>query len=192
MYPVRLFETLLSSSISFKSLLGLKWKKNQTAISFQWLQTNVSVDHVDTYSPIRFTLFLHLYEIVEGLYFHYSLSVCLSVYQCVCVSVCPALLVNKIPAKRMNRFGCGFAKWLLTSVAQTYQNWWPLVKSQGHSDVIPSSLNSDKWMMNKLETYIFPDIRLSINQIFRSFRNICRFTSNDLPTWLEQSSSSGC
>ena len=47
---------------------------------------------------------LHLHEIVEGLYFHFSLSVCLSV----CVSVCPALLVNKIPAERMNRFGRGF------------------------------------------------------------------------------------
>ena len=36
-------------------------------------------------------LFLHLHKIVEGLYFHCSLSVCVSV----CVSGCPALLVNK-------------------------------------------------------------------------------------------------
>ena len=32
--------------------------------------------------------------------------VCVSV----CVSVCPALLVNKIPAERMNRFGRDFRK----------------------------------------------------------------------------------
>ena len=36
---------------------------------------------------------LHLHKIVEGLYFHYSLSECLSV---------------KIPAEQMNRFGRGF------------------------------------------------------------------------------------
>ena len=40
--------------------------------------------------------FLHLHEIEEGLYFHCNLS------------VCPALLVNKIPAKRMHQFGRGF------------------------------------------------------------------------------------
>ena len=45
-------------------------------------------------------VFLHLHEIVEGLYFRFSLSVC--------VSECPALLVNKIPAERMHRFGRGF------------------------------------------------------------------------------------
>ena len=48
--------------------------------------------------------FLHLHEIVEGLYFHCSLSVCV----CLCLSVCPALLVNKIPPERMHRFGHGF------------------------------------------------------------------------------------
>ena len=39
---------------------------------------------------------------MEGLYFHCSLSVCLS------VSPALALLVNKIPAERMYRFGRGF------------------------------------------------------------------------------------
>ena len=34
------------------------------------------------------------------------LSVCLCV--CVCMCVCPAVLVNKIPAKRMHRFGRSF------------------------------------------------------------------------------------
>ena len=49
-----------------------------------------------------FSDFLHLHEILEGLYFHCSLSVCLS--------VCPALLVNYIPAERINQFGRGFRK----------------------------------------------------------------------------------
>ena len=45
------------------------------------------------------TLFLslHLHKIVKGLYFHSSLSVCLS-----------GFLVNKIPAERMNQFGRSF------------------------------------------------------------------------------------
>ena len=45
------------------------------------------------------------------IYFNFNLSVC--------VSVCPALFVNKIPAKRMSRFGQVFAKWLLIALAQT-------------------------------------------------------------------------
>ena len=53
---------------------------------------------------INRVILLHLHEIVEGLYFHFSLSVCLSV--CVCVS--GSFLVNKIPAERMHRFRRGF------------------------------------------------------------------------------------
>ena len=34
--------------------------------------------------------------------------VCVCVCVSVCLSVCPALLVNKIPAEQMNRFGRGF------------------------------------------------------------------------------------
>ena len=49
--------------------------------------------------------FLRLHKIVEGLYFHFSLSVCLSV----CLCVCPTLLFNKILAKRMHRFGRDFS-----------------------------------------------------------------------------------
>ena len=52
--------------------------------------------------------FLHLHKVVEGLYFHCSLSVCL----CVCVS---GILVNKIPAD----LNAVFAKWLLTTLART-------------------------------------------------------------------------
>ena len=49
----------------------------------------------DVYSVLYNILFTPP-KIVEGLYFHCNLSVC--------VSVCPALLVNKIPAERMNLF----------------------------------------------------------------------------------------
>ena len=59
---------------------------------------------------------------MEGFYFHYSLSVCVSVCLCVefyfhcslsvcvsvCLCVCPTLLVNKIPAEWMHRFRRGF------------------------------------------------------------------------------------
>ena len=72
-----------------------------------------SISKVSTISRILIQIcmlraFLHLHEIVEGLYFHCSLSVCVCV--CVCLSVCVSgwILVNKIPAERMNRFGCGF------------------------------------------------------------------------------------
>ena len=51
---------------------------------------------------------LHLHEIVEGLYFHCSLSVCVCVSVCLSVCVSGWILVNKIPAERMNRFWCGF------------------------------------------------------------------------------------
>ena len=34
--------------------------------------------------------------------------VCVCVCVSVCISVCPAVLVNKIPAEQMNRFGRGF------------------------------------------------------------------------------------
>ena len=53
--------------------------------------------------------FLHFYEIVEGLYFHSSLSLCVCVCVCVRLSVCVSnFLVNKIPAERIHRFGRGF------------------------------------------------------------------------------------
>ena len=57
------------------------------------------------YQDYGFSIFLHLHEIVEGLYFYFSLSVCVSV----CLSLCVSnFLVNKIPAERMHRFGRGF------------------------------------------------------------------------------------
>ena len=49
-------------------------------------------------------LILHLHKIVDGLYLHCSLSVCVSVCLSLCLSVCPTLLVNQSPAKRMHRF----------------------------------------------------------------------------------------
>ena len=43
-----------------------------------------------------------------GAIFSLQLSVCLCVCLSVCVSVCPALLVDKIPAEWMHRFGRDF------------------------------------------------------------------------------------
>ena len=81
--------------------------------------------------------FLHLHEIVEGLYFHCSLSVCLCV--CVCLSVCLSgnsceQNSSRTDAPIWTRFslnGC-FPHWL-----GPYWIWWPWVKGKGHSDVIP-------------------------------------------------------
>ena len=78
---------------------------------------------------IRHT-YLHFHKIVEGLYFHSSLSVCLSVHR--------AILVNKIPAVRMHQFLTRFSlNGCLTHWFEPYWNRWPWVKGQGHSDVIP-------------------------------------------------------
>ena len=78
--------------------------------------------------------FLHLHEIVEGLYFHCSLSVC------VCVSVCVSVRLNSCE-QNSNRTdepiwtqfslnGC-LEHWL-----KPYWNWWPWSEVQGHSDSI--------------------------------------------------------
>ena len=59
--------------------------------------------------------FLHLHEIVEGLYFHCSLSVC--------VCVCPAeLLLTKIKPNEWTDLDAVFAKWLLPALARTLLN----------------------------------------------------------------------
>ena len=52
---------------------------------------------------IKNNYFLHLHEVVEGLYFYFScLSVCVCVCLCVCVCVCP--FVNKMPIEPLHRF----------------------------------------------------------------------------------------
>ena len=63
------------------------------------------------------SVFLHLHEIVEGLYFHCSLSVCLCV--CVCVCVCPDFLWTKFQPNGCTDLDAIFAKWLLNALAQT-------------------------------------------------------------------------
>ena len=50
-------------------------------------------------------IFLHLHEIVEGLYFYSSLSVSVRVSVCVCLPVCP--FVNKMPIESLHRFWRG-------------------------------------------------------------------------------------
>ena len=64
-------------------------------------QTQIKI-FVFFFFPINLLIFFLFTppRIVEGLYLYCSLSVCLS--------VCLTLLVNKILAKRMNRFGRGF------------------------------------------------------------------------------------
>ena len=63
--------------------------------------------------------FIHLHEIVEGLYFHCSLSVCLCVCVCVCDRIC---LWTKFQPNRWTDLDAVFAKWLLTALAQTLLN----------------------------------------------------------------------
>ena len=84
-------------------------------VSFLYIYT-YGKHHVDTilvyttFFSVRKLLF-YLHEIVEGLYFHCSLSVC--------VSVCPALLVNKIQPIGCTDLNTVFAKWLLIKLART-------------------------------------------------------------------------
>ena len=66
--------------------------------------------------------FLHLHEIVEGLYFHCSLSVCVCVSVClsVCLSVCPAeFLWTKFQPNAWTDLDAIFAKWLLRTLARS-------------------------------------------------------------------------
>ena len=60
---------------------------------------------------------LHLHEIVEGLYFHFSLSVCVSV--CLCVRY---FLWTKFQPNECTDLDAVFAKWLLLALARTLLN----------------------------------------------------------------------
>ena len=75
---------------------------------------------------------LHLHKIMEGLYFHYSLSVC-RVCVCVCLIVACGQNSSQTDVSTWTQFslnGC------LPHLLGLYWNWWPCVKGQGHSDVI--------------------------------------------------------
>ena len=69
---------------------------------------HIGVEHDSQSHLMHNVLFLPLLEIVEELYFHCSFSVCVSVSVCVCVGVCVCVRVFE-----------RFAKWLLTTLAQT-------------------------------------------------------------------------
>ena len=88
----------------------------KTKITHKWNQAKWNSKMVQ---KIFFFYFLHLHEIVEGLYFHCSLSVCLSVCLCVCVSVCPDFLWTKFQPNGCTNLYAVFAKWLLTTLART-------------------------------------------------------------------------
>ena len=93
-----------------------------------WKSSNMHIfisDHIGAAANIQFNSIqfnsiqfnmqssLHLHKIVEGLYFHCSLSVCVCVYVCVCVRLC-------LWTAEFQPNGRGFyAKWLLTTLAQT-------------------------------------------------------------------------
>ena len=79
---------------------------------------------------------LHLHEIV-GITFSLQF-VCVSV----CLWMCLTLLVNKITAKRMNRFGRDFRKMVSFRTGSNPIEIGGLgSKGQGHSDVIPIFLS---------------------------------------------------
>ena len=54
--------------------------------------------------PLMFGALVLFYTWTKSWRAYIFTAVCL----CMCLSVCPALLVNKIPAERMHRFGRGF------------------------------------------------------------------------------------
>ena len=90
-------------------------------------------------------IFLHLHEIVEGLYFYFSLSVCLSL--CMCVSVCLSVCEQNADRTATPILTRSSLNSCLLQSLKPYWNWWPSVKGQGHSDVIstfPSYVRS-KW-----------------------------------------------
>ena len=104
----------------------------------------VSDSQVNSYDGliivICFVWFLHLHKIVEGLYCHRSLSVCLSGSACEQNSS-----QTDEPIWTLN--GC-LPHWL-----EPYWIWWPWVKGQDHSDVIP--------IFSSLFSVNFPTLYLS-------------------------------
>ena len=58
--------------------------------------------HCQKESKLISCRFLHLLEIVEGLYFYFGLSVCVYVCVCVSVSVCPS--VDEMQIEPLHRF----------------------------------------------------------------------------------------
>ena len=63
---------------------------------------------------INVKCFIHLHEIVDGLYFHYILSVCVCL--CVCLSIS---LFTKFQPNGCTDLDAFFAKQLLTALAQS-------------------------------------------------------------------------
>ena len=78
---------------------------------------------------------LHLHEIVEGLYFHSSLSLCVCVSVCLSVSLCVRISCEQNSSRTVEPI------WMRFSL-NGCSNWWPWVKGQGHSDVIPIFLHN--------------------------------------------------
>ena len=105
-------QTVCECIVIVRGIKEVSWKSAKAMMSdpnFLRQLKEMDVDSITTKQvnavkgmQVYYLFLLHLHEIMEGLYFHFILSVC------VCLSVCPALLVNKIPAEWMHRFGRGF------------------------------------------------------------------------------------
>ena len=112
---------LLKYTIYFQNTYSQSNKYSHTHIQTNAITQTLSINdiYIQIYS-------LHLHEIVEGLYFHCSLSVC----EWVSLSVSEQNS-NRTEASIWTRFslnGC-LQYWL-----KPYWNWWPWVKGQGHGD----------------------------------------------------------
>ena len=116
-----------------------KYELKTIFLLFRYLRTNlmiivketVNCDYLWRASFHSNSNLLHLHEIVEGLYFHCSLSVCLCVCVCVCVQNSCEQNSSRTDAPIWTRFslsGC------LQHLLEPYWNWWPWVKGQGHGD----------------------------------------------------------
>ena len=57
---------------------------------------------------ILFSCLLHLHEIVEELYFHFSLSVCVCLYVCLSVCLSVSLSVSTLAGEPIYQFWCDF------------------------------------------------------------------------------------
>ena len=109
---------------------SLHWSLDLRLLDGYIMNVNM-IDIVQKIRHLQKYVLLHLHEIVEGLYFHCSWSVCLSV--CVTGSACEQNFSQRDDPfwTRFSLTGC-LPHWL-----ELYWNWWPWVKGQGHSNVIP-------------------------------------------------------
>ena len=117
------------------------------------LSLSVSLYFVSYYLRLwLFSHLLHLHEIVEGLYFHFSLSVCLSV--CVTDFSC-----EQNSSRTDTLIDAVFAKRLLSTLAQTLLKLVTLTKAEGHrrrSNVTWKKIVISRKVINPYTSYLVP------------------------------------